>query len=88
VANSITGKVSRIYPSTRGTAIRLHAPPGTVEPANGYFNLRQTHPNYNALYSLALVAAVNGYNLRIRATAEIDPAVEAEVSYMVVNWPP
>lgn len=86
MANSLTGKVARIYPSTRGTSIRLHTPPGTVVPLFGYFNLRQTHPNYNALYSLALAAAINGYDLRIRATAEIDPAVEADISYIVVNW--
>ncbi|MCW5983563.1 MAG: hypothetical protein KIT09_36065 [Bryobacteraceae bacterium] len=88
LANSATGKVSRIYPSTRGTAIRLHVPEGTPVPLFGYFNLRQTHPNYNALYSLALVAAVNRYNLRIRATTEIDPTVEADVSYMVIDWLP
>jgi hypothetical protein len=87
MANSITAKVSRIFATSNRTAIRLHAPDGAAVPLNGYFSLRLTHPNYNALYSLALVAAVNGYDLRIRATAEIDPTEEAEVAYMVVNWP-
>jgi hypothetical protein len=87
MANNVTGKVSRLFTRSIGTSIRLHVPSGTVLPLDGYFNLRLTHPNYNALYSLALAAAVNGYDLKVRASAEINPAEEADVSYLVVNWP-
>ena len=87
MANNLTGRVSRLFTRTIGTSIRLLVPPGTVQPLDGYFTLRLTHPNYNALYSLALAAAVNRYDLRIRAQTEINPAEEADVSYLVVNWP-
>ena len=44
------------------------------------------HANYNALYSLALAAAVNRLTLSIRATKDITPTEEAEVQYMVIDW--
>jgi hypothetical protein len=88
MADNLTGTVARIFPSRTSTAIRLHVPAGTVEPKDGLFHLRFDHPNYNALYSLALVAAVNRYSLQIDANVEIDPDVEADIDYMKVNWAP
>ena len=55
-------------------------------PKDGYFQLDQTHPNYNALYSLALLAAVNKYTLTIRTEGDITPSEPALVFYMWVDW--
>ena len=84
------GKVKRIYPTyetTRArTYIALELPSTAVAPKDGYFVIESTHPNYNALYSLALVAAVNRYELTIRAAAEITSQAHANVEYLVVDW--
>ena len=50
------GQVERIYAWRGTTYIRLGGIPANVTPKDGYFKLLQTHSNYNALYSLALVA--------------------------------
>jgi hypothetical protein len=79
------GRVLRIYTSKGVTYIRLDVPT-SLQPKDGYFALRQAHINYNALYSLALAAAVNGYDLQIRTEQEITPTEYADVWYMVVDW--
>jgi hypothetical protein len=84
---SATGKVSRIYASSGLVYLRLADIPAADTPLDGYFRLSQSHPNYDALYSLALTAAVNRYDLRIRVAGEvIDPTQYADVQYMVVDW--
>lgn len=84
------GKVTRLYPSyeaTNGkTYIRLELPAATVAPKDGYFYIETSHPNYNALYSLALVAAVNRYELTVRTAQDISTQNHAKVEYMVVDW--
>jgi hypothetical protein len=82
-----TGRISRIYATEDITYFRLDDIPPEVTPQDGYFRLEQTHSNYNALYSLGLVAAVNRYNLSIRTYGEITPTETARVWYMVVDWP-
>ena len=78
-----TGKVTRIYATNGQVYIRLDAEP---KPKDGYFQLEQSHSNYNALYSLALSAANNGDRLQIRTTSEITPSSHGVVAYMVVDW--
>jgi hypothetical protein len=78
-------RVTRLFVTEGRTNIRLDLPTAQ-QPENNYFVLYQKHENYNALYSLALTAAVNGYDLRIRTTADINPGEHAEVEYMVVDW--
>lgn len=84
------GKVKRLYPSyetTKGkTFIQLELPASAAIPKDGYFFIETSHPNYNALYSLALAAAVNRYELSIRTTADISNQAHAKVEYMVVDW--
>jgi len=80
-----SGKVRRLYVRRERTDITLEIP-ADEQPKDDYFTLELTHPNYNALYSLALSAAVNGYALLIRTTAEIVPGEPASVEYMVVDW--
>jgi hypothetical protein len=84
MVHEVTGKVSRLFVTTGHCFIRLTGV--TNGPLDGYFDLRQSHENYNALYSLALAAAINGYSLEIRTIGEIDPNQHAGVEYMVVNW--
>ena len=83
-----TGKITRIYANTSGAFIRLDI--DEPKPLDNYFRLRLNHPNYNALYSLALAAAANRWPLTIRiegpVTSKVDPKREAVVSYFVVDW--
>jgi hypothetical protein len=87
MAVRVRGKVVRLYVRTGEVNIRLAGLPAEDTPKDGYFRLQQTHTNYNALYSLALSAAVNRLDLDIRAVDEIDPANVADISYMVIDWP-
>jgi hypothetical protein len=86
MAQGASGRVSRIYPHEELTYVSLEGLDPGVTPKDGYFLLRKSHPNYNALYSLALVAAVNRYVLQIRTRAEITNQEYGEVAYMVVDW--
>jgi hypothetical protein len=89
MAYFITGRVTRLYVTedeSGGVAfIRLQVP-ADEQPKDGYFQLNQSHPNYNALYSLALSAAINRYLLTIRTSGDVTPTEYAEVRYMVVDW--
>ena len=92
MARAVTGRVNRIYPNQGdGVRIRLSGIPADDTPSDGYFLLQYSHQNYNALYSLALVAAVNNYDLTIRiqgpSDVDIDPSVPSPpISYMVVDF--
>ncbi|HEY5788384.1 MAG TPA: hypothetical protein VIT65_26800 [Microlunatus sp.] len=83
--HNFKAKVARLYVTRGKTNIRLKLP-ANEQPAESYFALPQTHSNYSALYSLALSAAINGSQLAIRTTQDIDPGDPAEVMYMVVDW--
>jgi hypothetical protein len=82
----VTGKVDRIYATSGQVYLRLADLPAGSIPKDGYFRLSQGHSNYDALYSLALTASVNRYDLQIRTTTDIDPATVADVQYLVVDW--
>ena len=84
MAHRADGKVTNVYPDAAGCYIRLANIP--EPPKDGYFQLKLSHPNYNALYSLVVVASVNRYKLTIRTTSEIDPTQIAEVAYLTVDW--
>jgi hypothetical protein len=81
-----SGKVTRLYATKGYVAIRLGGLPQDLTPLSGYFKLHETHPNYNALYSLALSAAINGIKLTIRTEEDITPTETADVWYFVVDW--
>ena len=85
MANSAKGLVDRLFVSSDNTNIRLQIPEAQ-SPADGYFALEVGHTNYQALYSLALSAAINRYRLQIRTKADISSNETALVSYMVVDW--
>jgi hypothetical protein len=79
------GKVIRLYVNRGNTSIRLDIDSKSA-PKDGYFQLRLDHANYNALYSLALAAAVNRIPLRIRTVEDIVADKRAVIEYMVVDW--
>lgn len=85
MAHFATGKVIRLSPRSHTTFIRLDIDP-KARPKDGFFELKLDNKNYNALYSLALAAAVNRLPITIRTVAEIVADAFAEVQYMVVDW--
>jgi hypothetical protein len=80
----VTSEVKMINVDTEGCYIMLKDP--EYLPKDGYFKLSLNHKNYNSLYSLAVIAAVNRYKLQIRATGDIVDTEYAEVLYMVISW--
>ena len=84
MAVNATGKVNQLYPNEGGCYIRLIYEGD--KPLDELFHLSKTHGNYNSLYSLAVVAAVNGYDLNIRTVSDIVSTQHGQVQYMVVNW--
>jgi hypothetical protein len=85
MANTAKGLVDRLFVSSDNANIRLQIPEAQ-SPADGYFALEVGHTNYQALYSLALSAAINRYPLLIRTQGEISSSTKALVQYMVVDW--
>ena len=85
MATHFQGKVERLYVTEGRTWVRLKIPVAQ-QPLENYFELLQSHDNYNALYSLALAAAVNGYELLIRTHGDVQPGANARVRYMTVTW--
>lgn len=85
------GQVGRLY--VRGTPnvgcmIRLRdvTPADAPLPQDGYFYLSSDHPNYDALYSLALLAANGRHRLQIRTRDDAVPTEPAAISYLVIDW--
>ena len=86
MAKMFRGKVERLNPASQGnTYIRIQIPVAE-QPLGNVFVLQQSHENYNALYSLALAAAINGYDLLIRTIGDVSPGQEASVAYMLVDF--
>jgi hypothetical protein len=87
MTHRFTGKVDRLYVDDGHCYIKLN---GVDLTKDSYFELRQGHNNYNALYSLALSAAMNGHALQIRTIGEIESIDKAVaypgVQYLVVDF--
>jgi len=86
MAVAVIGTISRLYSNSQGCYIKLSGIAANATPRNGYFQLKLTHPNYDALYSLIMAAAINRYKIQIRATSTITSRSFAEVSYVTVDW--
>jgi hypothetical protein len=80
-----TGTVSRLYFRAESAIVRLSIP-AAEQPKDGYFVLETGHPNYYALVSLVMSAAINRHPLMIRTRADIVPTESAIVEYLVVDW--
>jgi hypothetical protein len=107
MADRATGKVIRIFASSEDntTFFRLNLDDPEQRPGgpnaseendyNGYFYLLPTDPNYNALYSLLLVATTNERDVQAKVfgDGEIKPwrsktdiGENAHVGYLVMFW--
>jgi hypothetical protein len=75
------GRVSAIAPMTDGACYIFLEDPQPNAPDRDRFRLPADHPNYNAIFSLALACAVNGLELRIRTTEAISSTKTATVCY-------
>lgn len=87
--NRAKGRVTRIYPDSNGCYISLdfEPPSGEPRPKDNLFHLKIEHVNYNSLFSLALMAAANGFELLIRIHGSAITAEEyPSVTYMVIDW--
>ncbi len=80
----LSSKVSRLYTHEDACYIKLENP--TQEPKEGYFKLDRNHPNYNALFSLACMAAMSRRPLTISTRDDIVPTEFAEVVYLVLDF--
>jgi hypothetical protein len=80
-----TGKVTRLYLQKDVSYIVLDIPEDD-SPKEGLFELRMSNANYNAQYSLALVAAANRWPLTIRVMGSITKDSYAAVSFLIVDW--
>jgi hypothetical protein len=84
MAKQATGKVRRLYVHKNGTSIRLDIPK-SEQPEDRYFHLKRDHANYDALYSLALAAAVNRLDISVKTQGKTT-VKPAWISYMYVDW--
>ena len=84
--NRVTGKVNRIWVGVTSAAVFLSDLPRNSAPARGLFNIPKSHQNFNALYSLALSAAINRKDLTIQTTEDITPNRIGTVSDLWVEW--
>lgn len=82
------GEVARLYVNSSGCIIRMQnvTPQGVVMPKDGYFHLELDHPNYSALYSLAMLAASGRHRLSIRTKEDAVSSSNAVVQYFVLDW--
>ncbi|MDG1102770.1 MAG: hypothetical protein P8N75_05250 [Ascidiaceihabitans sp.] len=85
MSGSSSGVITRIYTDTVRTTFRLNGKDGSV-PKNGYYELALTHPNYNALFSLGLAAAVNKTSVRIRTDDALNANEHGIVTYIVADY--
>ena len=78
------GKVTRMYPNQEGCYLEIDYQGD--KPKDNSFFLPLSHPNYNSIYSLVVVAAVHNYNLTVRVVSDIIPSEFANIRYIVVEW--
>jgi len=78
------GKVERLFVHSTGLYVRLADI--KEKPRDEYFHLLLTHPNYNALFSLASMAAMSNRPLWIRTVEDIVPTEYGKVEYFVVDF--
>ena len=94
MSHRFQGRVNRLYvqggdgnsPEEGHCYIRLA---GVSVGNDDLFDLRQSHINYNALFSLALSAAVNRDVLQVRTIGEVESVPTGkypDVSYLVIDW--
>lgn len=87
MTTQVSGQVSNIWVNADGDAVvKLAGLSGTSAPRNSNFNIKRNYRNFNALYSLALSAAINRYNLVILTTKSIKSTENGIVKELWVDW--
>ncbi|MFN4862352.1 MAG: hypothetical protein ACK5LU_17885 [Pseudanabaena sp.] len=76
---SFSGRVTRLYPDRGGAYIQLDE--GT------YYYLLLNHENYDAIFSMAMSAAINGVSFTIRITGGKSASGHDLVEYATMNFP-
>jgi hypothetical protein len=84
------GRITRIYPEPNGVYFTFGGQPGqwqtAMNPANGYYFIPLTHPNYKSLVDLLYLAAEHDWNLQARTQPALGTAGRAEVIYLVQDF--
>lgn len=80
MATRISGQIVGIRTDRVGAAIALDNDP-SIGPLNNEFILLGDHAQFNAIYSLTLLAAANGWSvlIRIGGDGQIDSTQEATI---------
>lgn len=87
MATRADGKVILLAVDREGAILELDNDPASG-PLENIFTIKRDHSNYNALYSLALAAAANRWQVSVRKESDdlIDPKVRAFVKEIGVPW--
>lgn len=84
------GRIKRLYPSPDGVYFSFGGQPGqwqtAMNPANGYYFIPVTHPNYQSLVNLLYLAAEHDWNLQARTQPTLGAGGRAEVIYLVQDF--
>jgi hypothetical protein len=84
------GRIKRIYPEPTGVYFSFGGQPGqwqtAMNPANGYYYIPLTHPNYKALVELLYLAAEHDWNLQARTEPALGTGGRADVIYLVQDF--
>lgn len=84
------GRITRIYPYLDGVYFTFGGQPGqwqtAMNPANGYYFIPLTHPNYQSLVNLLYLAAEHDWNLQARTQPTLGNAGRADVIYLVQDF--
>lgn len=80
----VSGLVKRLYVYQDKFYLRLHGI--SEKPKEEYFVLPLSHPNYNALFSMASMATMSRRPLQIGTVKDISPNEFTEVAYFVLDF--
>lgn len=84
------GRITRIYPESTGVYFTFGGKPSerqtAMNPANGYYFIPMSNPNYRALVDLLYLAAEHDWNLRARTEPTLGFGNRADVVYLVQDF--
>jgi len=81
------GKIPHLYPHRGGVYFRLGGGQTMMEPQQGYYFLKTSHPNYQAMCDLLYKTGEKRWKIGVGTQHELDKNGFAVVEYMVVNFP-
>lgn len=88
--NQNYGRITRIYPEPAGVYFSFGGKVGqwqtAMNPANGYYYIPLSHPNYRSLVDLLYLAAEHDWTLKARTQPALGTAGRADVIYLVQDF--